>query len=176
MMKTLTHVELINALQTLRGTAIVGLLALTDARARKNSLGQIFKQVRAVGFVGANYESAVNREATRQGGDENFESGKLPWGNWLVPNKVIEHKGVYYLRTQSTPGQRRFSPARVLSYRNSEGQFLSPEIVKPLLPEKVESKKQQIATGIEKTVWVNTYKFDSIQKIRIAGQTYRLAK
>lgn len=155
---------------------IVGLLALTDSRARKtgNPYGTIYKQVRAVGFVGADYELAVNREAIRQEQSATFQGESLPWGQWLIPHKVIQHNGKLYLRTQTTPGNRQRQAAKVICYRDTNGKFLARDDVKPFLPVVRESAKQQNETGIDKTVWVRTYAFDSIQKIRIAGTTYKL--
>lgn len=173
-MKNLSHSALVALLQGIKGMAIVGLEALTDTRARKNPFGKISKLVRTTGFVGVDYEASVNREATRQGGQAEFDSDPLPWGEWLIPSKVITHKGNLYLRTQTTPGTRRKVACKVLSYRGENGQFLSREQVKPYLPEAKESAKQQDETGIKQTVWVRTYAFNSIQKIRIMGETYKL--
>lgn len=175
-MKTITYSQLLAKLATINGLAIIGLHALTDTKARKtgNPFGQVFKQVSTVGFVGANYEDAVNREAIRQDGYAEFQAEKLPWGQWLIRNKVIEHNGKLYLRTQTTPGNRRKQPAKVTAYRTANGQFVSREDIKPFLPVARESNKQQKETGIDQTVWVRTYAFDSIQRIRIAGQTYSL--
>jgi hypothetical protein len=179
-------------LQGIKGMAIVGIEALTDARANKfarvsdedkakgikrgtpNPFGTIHKLVRTTGFVGVDYEASVNREASRQGGTASFDADPLPWGEWLIPSKVITHKGNLYLRTQTTPGTRRKVACKVLSYRGENGQFLSREQVKPYLPEAKESNKQQEETGITETVWVRTYAFNSIQKIRINSQTYKL--
>jgi len=173
---SLTHSELVALLDGIKGTAIVGLTALTDAKARKtgNPFGQIFKQVRAVGFVGAEYGKAVNREAKRQGTTQSFVANSLPWGTWLVPFKVITHNGEYYLRTQTTPGQRRKVAAKVLCYRDARGMYLPRETVKPFLPIAKESTRQQTETGIEETVWVRTYAFKSLQSVRIAGRTYNI--
>ena len=174
-MKNLNHLQLIEKLNT-PGTKIVGLLALVDARAKKtnNPHGRIDKQVRVVGFVGADYETSVNREATRQDATPVFQAEKLPWGKWHVLNKVIEHNGGFYLRTQTTPGNRRVQPAKVLFYRGENGQFLAYDDIKDFLPEAKESNKQQSWTGINKTVWVRTYKFSSILRIRINGETFKL--
>ena len=161
-----------------KGMLIVGLHALTDSKARKtgNPYGTIYKQVRAVGFVGADYELAVNNEAIRQEQSATFKAESLPWGKWLIPHKIIQHDGKLYLRAQTTPGNRRKQAARVVCYRDASGKFLARDDVKPYLPPVRESEKQQRQTGIEKTVWVRTYAFSSIQKIRIAGITYKLAK
>lgn len=177
-MKTLNHSQLVEKIATIKGMAIVGLLATTDARARKtnNPFFPITKTIRAIGFVGANYENAVNREANRQGETPEFQAESLPWGQWLIPGKIIEHKGEMYLRTQTTPGNRRKTPAKVLNYRAGDGKFISRDEAKPFLPVARESNKQQEETGIQQTVWVRTYSFDSLKKMRIAGQTYHITR
>ena len=174
-MKKLTHSQFAQRLADTKGVALVGMSTLTDAKARKtgNPFGPIFKQCRGVGLVGADYQASVNREGNRQGVDANFESEKLPWGEWMIQGKVIRHNGQLYLRTQSSPGQRRKSPVRIIAYRNASGQFLPSDKVKPFIPESRESDKQQ-KSGLEKTVWVRTWGFNSIKKIRFAGQTYEL--
>ena len=44
------------------------------------------------------YEAAVNRQRTREDIEPDFVSELLPWGEWVIPNLVIVHKGEYYLR------------------------------------------------------------------------------
>jgi hypothetical protein len=181
-MKKLTHKKLVEMLASMHGTAIVGLFANIDARANKtgNPFGAITKDIRAVGFVGADYGNAVKREGERQGADaSSFVAGKLPWGEWHLAGKVISHKGGFYLRTQSTPGQRQRQPAKVLAYRDGNGQFVQADKVKPFLPVPSVSAKQSafgIGTDAKEQVHVRTYAFDSIRKIRIAGKTFELVR
>lgn len=181
-MKTLTHSQFRNLLAARAGAAIVGIEALTDAGARKTGNPfpekKVLKQVRVVGFVGADYEKAVQREGDRQGASESatFEASPLKWGQWDLPGKVITHGGKFYLRTQSTPGQRNRQPARLLAYRNVKGEFLSKDAVAPFLPEKSESAKQARVglEGAASQVMVRTYAFDSIRKVRVNGETFEL--
>lgn len=176
-MKTLTHTQLREVLKSTKGNMFVGLLACVDTRCHKTGNPfalPVFKQLRVVGTVGADYQTSVNNEALRQGAAPEFEAESLPWGQWDVYGKVISHNEKLYLRTQTTPGQRRKAPARVLNYRDANGKFVARDILVPFLPVEKESDKQQLQTGIKKTVWVRTYAFDSIQKIRIAGQTFQL--
>jgi len=175
--KTITHQDLVGLIASQQGAFTVGLLTRTDSRAKKtgNPFGQIDKICRLAGFVGANYEKAVNREGERQGVVADFKAESRPWGTWLIPNKVAENKGKFYLRTQSTPGQRKVNTARVLAYLSETGQNLKFEDVKPFLPVAKESTKQESA-GLNETVFVREFAFDSIQKIRVAGQTFRLVK
>ena len=175
-MKTINHAELLELVKRQNGAKPIGFTALTDAKARKtgNPFGKILKHVRAVGFVGADYQGAVQREASRQGADgSEFKADSLTWGNWLVRNKVIEHKDGLYLRTQTTPGQRKRQPARLLAYRGDDGKFLSPDAVKPFLPPASDSAKQS-AIGLDEKVMVRTYSFSSLQKVRIGGRTYQV--
>jgi hypothetical protein len=163
------------------GSAPVGILAVTDTRSRKtgNPFGKVFKTIRAVGWVGASYARGVNRELSRQGVEgPTFESQALPWGEWDIPGKVITHKGSLYLRTQATPGMRRKSPARVLGYRAENGTEVSREQVAPFLPVASGSAKQSeagMSSDPKEQIWVGTYAFSSLRKVRIAGKTYTVA-
>ena len=163
------------------GSAPVGILAVTETRSRKtgNTFGKIYKTVRVVGWVGASYGRAVNRELSRQGVEEpKFQSQKLPWGEWDIPGKVITHKGILYLRTQATPGMRRKSPAKVLGYRAENGTEVTREQVAPFLPVASVSVKQSeagMSSDPKEQIWVGTYAFSSLRKVRIAGKTYTVA-
>jgi len=173
----MNYSTLVSILAMAKGANIVGIEALTDAKARKtnNPFGQIFKHVRAVGFTGADYETAVVNEGLRQDKESSFTSEPLPWGVWHIDGKVISHKGEFYLRLQTTSGQRNRQPAKVLSYRGQNGQFLSYDSIKDFLPKKRESAKQ-VAAGLkpESEIMVRTYKFASIKKLRIFGQSFNL--
>jgi hypothetical protein len=175
-MKTLTPGKLVALLQGMSGALPVGIEAETDARLLKtgNPFKNCLKYIRAVGFCGASYEKAVKREGDRQGVEADFKAQGLPWqgAEWVIPNKVLTYKGDLYLRVQSSPGQRKRQPAKVLSYR-ANGEFVDYEKVKPFIPEKSESKRQQEA-GLDETIHVRTYKFSSLKKVRIGGTTYEL--
>ena len=174
-MQTITESELIEKISKINST-FVGLETLTDARALKtgNPYGKIFKKTRSVAHIGANYEESVNREAERQGEKPEFQAEPLPYGEWKVANKIIEHKGEFQLRTHLTPRKRKQSPK--VEFFAENGAKLTYDEVKPYLPEKRESNKQQEETGIQKTVWVRNYAFKSIKRIRINGTTYNLVK
>jgi len=173
----ITHSKLVALLQGNAGAMPVGIVATTDAKARKtgNPHGVITKTVRAVGFVGADYETSVQNQTLAAGvKNPDFQADSLPWGEWLVPSKVIQHKGKLYLRTQTTAGMRRTVSARVLAYRDDKGRFIARDEAQKFLPPVRESAKQADAglEGAKAQVWVRTYAFDSLERIRIAGRTY----
>jgi hypothetical protein len=175
----ITHQQLRDLIaRTISGSMPVGILAVTDTRSRKtgNPWRTVFKTVRVVGWVGARYADGVKREGNRQEVDASeFKAGPLPWGQWDVPGKVIEHKGNLYLRTQATPGMRRSRPARILGYHAASGETLSREQVAPFLPVETGSAKQAdagLSSDPREQIWVGTYAFASLRKIRISGRSY----
>lgn len=176
-MKSLNYAQFLHLLSQPTGARPVGLTTYTDSKARKtgNPFGQIFKHCRSVGFVGAHYESAVNRQLRREDKEGNFSGESLPWGEWLVPNKVISHKGEYYLRVQTSPGQRQRQPARVLAYYAPNGEAIPKTVARSYITVSAPSAKQAGA-GLtsESEIMVRTYKFSSIRRVRINGETYRL--
>lgn len=48
--------------------------------------------------IGTSYENAVNNRNENINGNRDFESEPLRWGEWYIANKVIAHKGNFYLR------------------------------------------------------------------------------
>jgi hypothetical protein len=183
-MQNLTHSQFINILNAHAGAAIVGIEALTDAKALKtgNPFPErtVLKHIRAVGFVGADYGAAVRREGERQGADASaFKAKPLPWGAWMegMEGKVITHKGAHYLRTQTTPGQRQRQAARLMGYRDTQGRFLAHADVKPFLPAPTVSKRQAdagLGDSASEQIMVRTYAFASIRKVRVNGKTFAL--
>lgn len=181
-METITYSELIALVRASKGAQPVGVEAITDAKAKKtgNPYGSIRKHTRAVGFIGANYAKSIEREQIRQGVDaakNAFVAEPRPWGDWLITNKIATHKGAYYLRTQSTPGQRKRQRAKVLAYLSESGKKLNKADIAPFLPAPSVSKKQAEAglVAIGEQIDVREYRFDSIQRLRIGGKTYKLA-
>lgn len=174
-MEKITHSQLVALLAAQSGAIPIGILAETEEKLRKtgNPFGVVTKRIRTAGFVGADYETSVKN----QSGNAGFRADSLSWGEWLIPGKVITHKGETYLRTQTTSGMRRTVPARVLFLRGENGQFLSREQVAPFKPAIAESAKQAEAglSGASAQVWVRTYKFSSLLRVRVGGKSYQVA-
>lgn len=175
----LTQEKFLKFLSLRKGTVIVGLETLTDAKAKKNPFGIVLKRARGAAMVGARYEAGVNRQRDRVNAQGPvFRSEPLPWGEWMpdFEGKIIEYNGELYLRVQSTPGQRRKAPVKIIQYLNQNGDVLNPDSVKRFLPAPSFSFKQAISglNPTEEQVWVRNIALKSIQKIRVDGNTYRL--
>ena len=197
----ISQAEFIALLADQKGALPVSIIALTNADAKKsavvidNDTGEekkihnphptILKQIRMTGWTGASYERSVNKELTGNPDAKNFVAAKRSWGKWLVDNKIAEHtpkgetKKRYYLRTQSTPTQRRRCPVHLMGYRDTQGKYLEHSTVKPFLPAPSLSEKQSAhGLGNEPTeqVWVREYQLDSILSVKLNGKKYILAK
>lgn len=117
--------------------------------------------------INANYENAVNN---RIEGEEKFVAEKLPWGEWLVPNKIITHKGKYYLRLYVTKSCKK----ETTWYINGERTNLN------LSNEIRESKPsaRQAEVGIDEKDMVKPFTIcaDNVSSITLNGVTYNIVK
>ena len=176
-MKEITYQQLAEMITASKGAMPVGIVAETEVKAKKtgNPFASIRKGIKAVGFVGANYEASVNREMGRQGvaGEKQFIADSLPWGEWEVAGKLISHKGKRYLRTQSSPGQRRRQRAKI-TYWKADGKFTQHAVIERFLPAKSHSDKQEAVGLAAEQIDVRTYAFESLRKVRIKGVTYKI--
>lgn len=68
---------------------------------KRLGLGDVTKVVKMNVQLNAEYESSVNRRLEKQGDEPTFKAQGLPFGEWLVPNKVITYNGKLYLRAYS---------------------------------------------------------------------------
>ena len=66
--------------------------------------GEVTKITHKQVQVGYSYQNAVNNRLEREGKDADFVSEPLPWGEWLIPNKLITHKGSIYFRLYDFKG------------------------------------------------------------------------
>lgn len=171
----ITHAQLVELLKNTKGTRPIGIDSITDAGLLKtgNPFANVRKKARFVAMLGGNYGAAVNRQAGREGNEAAapFVPAPLPWGEWLegAENKVKTHKGKFYLRTETTPGERRVRKAKV-EFIAENGEKLPYETVKPFIPVKKEGARQ-IEHGNKGTVNVRDFAFDSIKRIRVGGKT-----
>jgi len=169
-------------LENHKGMAIVGIDALTDARAKKtgNPFAKVEKLSRFVGFIGMDYERSVNRELETQGKEASFESKPLPWGEWMkcedgkISRKIITHKGKLYFAATSNRKIRSKRKANVQFY--ADGLPVEKEAVAAFLPVKKTSTRQSEAGLEEGAVQVErrSFAFSSVKRIRFNGKNYAI--
>lgn len=66
--------------------------------------GEVTKITHKQVQVGYSYQNAVNNRLSKEGKNTDFVSEPLPWGEWLIPNKLITHKGSIYFRLYDFKG------------------------------------------------------------------------
>lgn len=173
----LTQSELINLLVSHKGNALVSFVTLSDARLLKrgNPFGVVLKRSEMVACVGANYQSAVNRQADREGNPDagSFEADSLPWGEFVpgTDRKFIANKGETYVRMQFAPGMS--APKSVQYFRADNGEELTKEQIAEFLPKRSESDRQD-EFGNDGKIAVRTFKVASLQSVTFGGQCYEM--
>ena len=117
--------------------------------------------------INANYENAVNN---RIDGDEKFVAEKLPWGEWLVPNKVIVHKGKHYLRLYVTK-----SVKKTTSYY-LDGEKTDINIGNEIRESKPSARQAEVGIAAEDMVKPFTICADNVSSMTLNGVTYNVVK
>jgi hypothetical protein len=167
-MKTITHKQFVEMLSARRGATILGILTETEPKANKtdNPYKQIKKIVHQTVVTGARYKEAILKQ-----GAESFESDPLPYGEYVVVNKVIKYNGEMQLRTVF-----RNAPKPVKIQFVADGEEVAREVVDKYLTKSKPSAKQERAgvTG-KKQVKVRNYKLSNIKEVRMNGEKYILA-
>jgi hypothetical protein len=172
---TLTHSQFAAHLASLKGCQFINIWTLTepDMYLKGNPYkGRVQKVSAAQMQFNFAYENAVNNRLIKGGCEGNFEAESLPWGEWLHPNKVIDHKGVLYLRTYNVKG------AKPRTFYFVDGHLATPEQYAEFSayfkPTKSASNKQTEAGLVENQVKVKNYKFSSILRLSMNGNVITL--
>lgn len=168
-MKKITHQQLVELLAARNGAQQIGLETVTVVL-EKSPIGKILKRSKGSFCTGASYSNAVNRAMSESGKKGKFVSKGLPNGHFVIPNKVIENKGLK-LRTQYRNGKRLNRNVKI-EYLDENGEVMSPIVVGSFLPKSRENSRQPLPE--EKQVHVRDYKFESIKKITINKKTYQV--
>lgn len=93
-------IELMNEVKNIKGCVFAHVEYIADEKIPKKwgINGKVTKLVSGQVQLNYDYENAVNNRLEKLGKERTFTAKSLPWGVWETPNKIIEHKGDYYLR------------------------------------------------------------------------------
>lgn len=126
-------------------------------------IGEVTKYTKKRVQIAYNYESAVNRHRVAEGKENDFKAESLPWGEWLVVNRVISHKGKTYYRVYDFPNNVDEQEYRIDGIKVSEEVMC---VINAYLASKTHTSRQ----GVEKEVRPTTIDEDNIFYIKCGGE------
>ena len=164
------HAQLINAVANINGASFVGLDTHTDVvltggksnpqqgRVTKRMIGATVMSFQNKNFSA--YEAMVQRRLVAEGKNpDNFTLSERAWGVRLPNMPIVEHKDEYYLEVI-------FLKPGVVVYE-LDGNPVQPSFIIGLKP--AAAGKQG---GLDDTVFLRTFKAESITELRIDGQAF----
>lgn len=172
--------EVVNVMNNITGCQFCSLSYSTDtdhinkklAGGRSNPYyGRVSSVTDIIGCqFNASYENAVNNRLPKgDGKGEKFVAESLPWGEWLVPNKTISHKGSYYLRLYTTKATKKETTYILDGVKVADKNTIKA-IEAAFRPSS--SSNRQAAAGIEEKDQVKPFTLciDSVNQISIDGK------
>lgn len=174
MEKNLKHrFQLVKLLKGLKGGTLVTLTTLTPVRIENCPIkGHILKWCKQTMQVGVSYENAINIRLSRLGFGQTFKSNPLPYGKWLIPNRVIDYNGRKYAR---------FYPVRNANTKVCyfiDGRFATAkesEVISMYEQYNAMYSDKQKRHGLsENQVELRNYRFESILGLTAEGNSYKM--
>lgn len=164
----------INQLAEVKGCVFGSIEYISEGGIPKKVInGVVTKLVKAQMQFNYSYENAVNNRLGAIGSENNFVAESLPWGKWLLPNKVITHKDSLYIRYYDFEGASKdtiwFVDGKVATNEELE------KIFSYLRSKSSYSKKQAEAGLTTHQVKPKVVKAENIIAMRVGGLVYRKA-
>lgn len=164
--------QILSVLSTIKVGTFCEVHSLTEPKMRKtnNPFNGMRVQKMTIQTLqwGYNYENGVNN---RLNGGTTFVAEPLKWGEWLIPNKVITHKGKLYARFYKVDNAMASTKTTYLidGIIATEEQ---EEVIKSFLVAPSSSARQAEVGLTERQVKPRDFAFSSILGIKTAGVLY----
>lgn len=178
-MKTINHSALLAILANINAASIVAITTTTNINKKMRKTGNPYNNdvvtklsVRKNYQFGYNYQNGVNNRLDAQGCEANFVAESLKWGEWLIPNKVISHKGNLYARFYRMANSIEESTYYINGVKASAEETAT---IKSFLPKPSASNRQTEAGLTEHQVEPMAIEFASIDELHINGETYKVS-
>ena len=166
--------NLVKNLAEIKGCVFGTITYVADGGVPQKVLGKgmvITKIVSAQMQYNYSYENAVNNRLEKQGNEGNFKAKELPWGSWLIPNKIITHKDKLYLRYYDYKGADKSS---VWFVNGRVATAHEMELIVTYLRSKDTTSKRQAEHGLtENQVKPKAIPMDNIIAINVGGVSYQ---
>lgn len=167
--KKIDQEDFIKLLKAHKGAAIMTIEAVTEANCVSgNPFGKVYKHVELSVMTGASYGKSVNRQLKKVHKAANFKADPLPYGEFSVPNKVIEVDGKSQLRTIV----RNTKKPSYVQYFNEKKERIEEKDIMPYLRLTVSAKQKKHGVPIKRQRKCRNYDFSNIKSILWRGVKY----
>lgn len=176
-MKTINRSQLVDLLAGIQSPTPIGIVALTDTRARKtgNPFAQVFKLSRVWPMTATDYARAVNAQLAREGSPAEFVP-LSPRYTRLSPALVqYVNTGTFAIPVQFNSQRVQAAKPRFFARvaRLAPLRPVSRETVAPFM-DKADEPARQVEAGIVNPVYWRTYGVDSVLRLSLGGEVYRI--
>lgn len=176
-MQTISNTNILSVLSSISNGTFVGVHSLTEPKMRKTGNPfnghKVQKMTIQTLQYGYNYANAVNNRI----GDtkhETFVAEPLKWGEWLIPNKVITHKGKLYARFYKVDNDTKPNVMYLIDGVIATDE--QEETIKSFLIAPSQSNRQAEVGLTEHQVKPRDFAFDSIIGLAVNGEMYNIVK
>ncbi len=172
--------EFIKTVEALTGCELITLVWEKVCGMRKSYDGpSVIKRTEMQGRVGAEYVNSVNNRVKAETGEAGtFEPLPLPWGEWSVYPRTIEHKGAKYVRLTRWEEQDNLKPARTVwicqgeeyeRFEDLPADARANMLASDKPKARVENKRQADAGAEENQVKAFTVNSENVKIFRASG-------
>lgn len=130
-----------------------------------NPYPEVRKLNKINGFVGANYESSVQKQEQREGKLPLFMARERTWGTRISP-ALVEKDGQYYLPIHP----RAYGKPTYFARIGDMLKQVTRDKVSPFIP----AHKPNESQGVDKPVEYRNYALSSVVALNIDGEQYRI--
>ena len=167
--------EILSVLNTIKVGTFCEVHSLTEPKMRKTGNPFNGHKVQKMTIQtlqwGYNYENGVNN---RLNGGTTFVAEPLKWGEWLIPNKVITHKGKLYARFYKVDNDTKPNVMYLIDGVIATDE--QEETIKSFLIAPSQSNRQAEVGLTEHQVKPRDFAFDSIIGLAVNGEMYNIVK
>lgn len=176
-MKEITATAFMAMMSNIKGATICTITTATEPKMNKRGnplYGRVIKVAHIQMQFGYDYGKAVNNRLAAAGLPTTFDPMGRSWGRWVVPNKIAENKGEYYLRFYTMEKSSVAEIAYLVDGRRATADELAT--IKAFTPAPSASARQSEVGLDEHQVQPREYKVSSIVRIAVNGEDYRILK
>lgn len=166
------HIALLNAISQVKGGTLGNIVTATEPVMRKkgNPLAdhKVVKVSKYAIQLATSYENSVNNRLKKEGTAPTFETSSLPYGEWVIPNRVLVGKDDLQLRMTLV----RNGKTEVCYF--VDGRLATEDEANTIITfsQKRTAPNTQLACGIQSDVKVANVKFRNILSLRADGIDY----